>query len=78
MLNKYDLQGKFNEVVGKVTDDKVQEWRGIGQKKYGEIKRNAHMPEIDASTTSILSMALGLFLVVSGLYFIIKATDELL
>ena len=77
MINKYDVQGKLNKVVGKLTDDKVREWKGIGQSKYGEIKRKAHMHEMDVSSTSILSLVFGILLIASGLYFVIRAKDDL-
>ena len=38
MPNKDKIKGKFNEVVGKVTDDKSKELKGKAQQKAGEAK----------------------------------------
>lgn len=38
MPNKDKIKGKFNEVVGKVTDDKSKELKGKAQQKTGEAK----------------------------------------
>ena len=38
MPNKDEIKGKFNEVVGKVTNDKSKELKGKAQQKAGEAK----------------------------------------
>lgn len=38
MPNKDKIKGKFNEVVGKITDDKSKELKGKAQQKAGEAK----------------------------------------
>lgn len=38
MPNKDGIKGKFNEVVGKVTNDKSKELKGKAQQKAGEAK----------------------------------------
>jgi len=38
MSNKDEIKGKFNEVVGKATNDKSKELKGKAQQKAGEAK----------------------------------------
>src|SRR5690625_7110110 len=42
MPNKHTIRGKYNEVVGKMTDDKGRELKGKAEHKYGSMKDKAH------------------------------------
>ena len=95
MPNKHTVKGKYNEVVGKVTDDKARELKGMAQNKYGHMKDKAHhkmehmkdkapdLPkpdmdmDMDVDEKTVISMIVCFTLIVSGLYFVIKAIDEL-
>ena len=97
MPNKHMVKGKYDEVVGKITDDKGRELKGRAEHKYGHMKdkaqhKMAHMKDkgpdlpkpdmdmdmdIDVDEKSVISMIAGVMLIVSGLYFVIKAVDEL-
>lgn len=76
--NKHRMKGKFNEVVGNMTDDKAKKYKGIAQNKLGEMKDKAsHMTDTDMDEKSIFSIAIGVVLILSGLYFVMRAKDDL-
>ncbi|MEY8292006.1 CsbD family protein [Carnobacteriaceae bacterium 52-44] len=78
MPNKHRMKGKFNEVVGNMTDDKAKKYKGIAQNKLGEMKDKAsHMTDTDMDEKSIFSIAIGVVLILSGLYFVMRAKDDL-
>lgn len=95
MANKHTIKGKYDEVVGKMTDDKSRELKGRAEHKYGHMKdkaqhKMAHMKDkasdlpkpdmdmdMDVDEKSVISIIVGVMLIVSGLYFVIKAIDEL-
>ncbi|SHF08932.1 hypothetical protein SAMN02745249_01785 [Atopostipes suicloacalis DSM 15692] len=91
MPNKHTVKGKYNEVVGKMTDDKGRELKGRAEHKYGHMKdkaqhKMAHMKDkgpdlpdmdMDVDEKSVISMIVGFTLIVSGLYFVIRAIDEM-
>lgn len=76
--NKHRMKGKFNEVVGNMTDDKAKKYKGIAQNKLGEMKDKAsHMSDMDMDEKSMFSIAIGVVLILSGLYFVMRAKDDL-
>ena len=98
MPNKHTIRGKYNEVVGKMTDDKGRELKGKAEHKYGSMKDKAHhkithmkdeapdlpdtdmdmdVMDMDVDKKSVLSILVGLTLIASGLYFVIRVIDEL-
>ena len=88
MPNKHMVKGKYDEVVGKITDDKGRELKGRAEHKYGHMKDKAqhkmdHMKDMDmdmdmdVDQKSVISMIVGFTLIVSGLYFVIRAIDEM-
>lgn len=95
MPNKHMVKGKYDEVVGKITDDKGRELKGRAEHKYGHMKdkaqhKMAHMKDkgpdlpdmdmdmdMDVDEKSVISMIVGFTLIVSGLYFVIRAIDEM-
>lgn len=78
MPNKHRMKGKFNEVVGNMTDDKAKKYKGIAQNKLGEMKDKAsHMSDMDMDEKSMFSIAIGVVLILSGLYFVMRAKDDL-
>lgn len=80
MPNKHRVKGKFNEVVGNITDDKAKKYKGMAQNKFGEIQDKAtHMTdrEMDMDEKSMFSVAIGVVLILSGLYFVMRAKDDL-
>jgi uncharacterized protein YjbJ (UPF0337 family) len=79
---KNKVQGKFNQIVGKATDDKARELKGYAQETFGNIKDKAAQLteeiEIDdkSEVSTLLSLTFGLLLLVSGVYFVYRLIDE--
>src|SRR5699024_6769159 len=95
---KYTIRSKYNEVVGKMTDDKGRELKGKAEHRYGSMKAKAHhkithmkdeapdlpdtdmdmdVMDMDVDKKSVLSILVGLTLIASGLYFVLRVIDEL-
>ena len=77
MPNKNQVRGAYNEMMGKARNDRLRQMKGASEQKFGELKGNMHLPDTDMDQKSILSLALGALLIVTGLYFVISAKDDL-
>lgn len=77
MPNKNQVRGAYNEMMGKARNDRLRQMKGAGEQKFGELKHNMHLPNTDMDQKSILSLALGALLIVTGLYFVMSVKDDL-
>lgn len=77
MPNKHKIRGAYNEMMGEVKNDRLRKMKGVGEKTYGELKSNVHLPDTDMSEKSMISLAVGLLMIVTGLYFVLRVKDDL-
>lgn len=77
MSNKNQVRGAYNKMMGKARNDRLREMKGAGEQKFGELKDTMHLPDTDMDQKSLLSLALGALLIVTGLYFVLSVKDDL-
>ncbi|HLR91511.1 MAG TPA: hypothetical protein VK048_00440 [Atopostipes sp.] len=78
MLNKNKLYGKSKAMMGKLADNPRKKYHGMAQNKLGELQSKASdMAPDHMSQQSMFSLAVGVLLIASGLFFVFKAKDDL-